>query len=93
MKGDNEISIGRNMGQGKGFVCQPFIEIACYRLKDSNALREIWRERKLFYSFSTTAPFSRQARQDLFSQRRSLLSESLAQGTLHAESPSIFLLI
>ena len=36
MKGDNELAVGRNMDQGQGFVCYLFLEIACYRLKDSN---------------------------------------------------------
>ena len=36
MKGDNELAIGRNMDQGQGFVCYLFLEMACYRLKDSN---------------------------------------------------------
>lgn len=45
MKGDNELSIGRNIGQGH-----------------AKAMRESWRERKFFSSFSTTAPFLDQAR-------------------------------
>ena len=62
MKGDNELSIGRNMDQGQGFVCWLYVEMACYRLKDGNVLRETGRERKVFSSLSATAPFLDQAR-------------------------------
>ena len=56
MKGDNELSIGRNMGQGQGVVCKLFLKMACHRLKDSNALRESWRTGVRESSFLLSPP-------------------------------------